>query len=996
MQSHDRYILDQLMEGCQIIGHDFRYLYVNDVAAKQGHRPKDELIGRTMMELYPGIEATPMFSLLKKCMDERRPAELENEFMYPDGSKGWFTLRMRPVPEGVFILSIDISERKRREAAEVVLRRRDSVLEAIRFVSEELLDTTSLEEAFDGVLKRLGEAIEVSRAYIFEKHTDSEGILLASQRYEWSAPGMPSRIGDSDLQEVNCRSCGFSRWVEAMERGETIQGHVKDFPKSERAALDPQGVVSLVACPIFVQGRCWGFIGFDECTSGREWSKAVIDALKAAAGAIGSAMERRLMEERLKKTAATLAEAQRLSRMGSWEWDLAKNETCWSEGLYQIFGVEPGWFETDAYEAFIECVHPEDRDSVDEVTRKALSDKQSFNVEYRIIRPDGKKRHIYARGEVFCSDTGEPVKVLGTSQDVTERKQVEAELAQKAHLLDLIFEHSLDSLVLMDKDFNFIRVSESYARSCQRDSSEFPGRNHFDMFPSPLEQEVRPFVEGKSIYRRQDRPFIFPEHPEWGTTYWDLGLVPILNDNDEVEYLLFTLRDNTERKHAEDELDRYKGNLEAIFRSVKEGVVSVDLELRLTEVNEAAFGLCGVGRQDIGRSFRDREADCSLKCLEALSETIRAKKTLEVFRLDCGRTERPHQTVNLNTYPLIDTYGNFSGAVLVISDETRLADLEKDLGERRQLHNIVGSSEKMREIFDFIENLADIDTTVLITGESGTGKEMVAEALHYTGTRSARPLVKVNCSAIPEHLLESELFGHIKGAFTGAVNDRTGRFELADSGTIFLDEIGDISPGMQLRLLRVIQEKEFERLGDSKTTKVNVRVIAATNKDLDEKVREGEFREDLYYRLKVVELQMPPLRERLEDLPLLEDHFVNKFNKKFNKSIVGLDQEAQKVFMNYPWPGNIRELEHAFEHAFIVCRDGFIGLDDLPPALREYSKNRMAFNRHNKANERELIINTLEETAWNKQKAARRLGISRTTLYRKIKKYRIDSGGTKE
>jgi transcriptional regulator with GAF, ATPase, and Fis domain len=309
--------------------------------------------------------------------------------------------------------------------------------------------------------------------------------------------------------------------------------------------------------------------------------------------------------------------------------------------------------------------------------------------------------------------------------------------------------------------------------------------------------------------------------------------------------------------------------------------------------------------------------------------------------------------------------------------------------DRRKFHNIIGKSEKMQAIYSLIEDLADVQTTVLILGESGTGKELVAEALHYSGGRSHKPLLKVNCSALSENLLESELFGHVKGAFTGALQDRMGRFQKADGGTIFLDEIGDVSPRIQLQLLRVLQEREFERVGDSNPIKVDVRVVAATNQNLREKVRRGEFREDLYYRLKVVEINLPPLRDRREDIPFLIKHFLKKFNKKLNKEIVAISADVQKVFMNYLWPGNVRELEHTLEHAFILCHQNVITVDHLPLVFKDFFETKTSSFKDLRDDESQAVIRVLEQTSWNKARAARLLGMSRRTLYRKIEEYKI-------
>jgi len=443
-----------------------------------------------------------------------------------------------------------------------------------------------------------------------------------------------------------------------------------------------------------------------------------------------------------------------------------------------------------------------------------------------------------------------------------------------------------------------------------------------------------------------------------------------------------------QHKKVIDEKEKYRSNLEAIFRSVKDGIITVDKDMQIVEVNEAAENLCHISRDMIGRTFTTIPQGCSGKCLETMVETIEKKQAVEISRFECRQRDRAEQVVTLTASPLLDRQGFFSGAVLVVRDETRLADLERDLNERQQFHNIIGSNEAMQKVYRLIEDLADVQTTVLITGESGTGKELVAEALHYRGGRSGNPLVKVNCAALSENLLESELFGHVRGAFTGAIKDKIGRFQRADGGTIFLDEIGDISPGMQSRLLRVLQEMEFERVGDSTPIKVDVRVIAATNKDLREKVRNREFREDLYYRLKVVEIALPPLRKRREDIPLLIEHFIKKFNKKLNKDIVGVSAEAQDRFMNYDWPGNIRELEHTLEHAFIVCRQNSIAIEDLPPDFKSVKKGTSPLsNKHD--NELQVIMEALQKAGWNKAKASRLLGISQRTIYRKIQEYNI-------
>jgi len=370
---------------------------------------------------------------------------------------------------------------------------------------------------------------------------------------------------------------------------------------------------------------------------------------------------------------------------------------------------------------------------------------------------------------------------------------------------------------------------------------------------------------------------------------------------------------------------------------------------------------------------------------------------VEYFFPDLGPRGR---WVYFTASPLKNMHGEVIGAIETLQDVTQrkeaeedlrceLAGLEQELKGRFRFESIIGKSSCMQKMYALLKNLADTDTTVLIRGESGTGKELVAKALHYSGDRAARPMVTVNCSALTESLLESELFGHVKGAFTGALKDKVGRFELAEGGTILLDEIGDIPPGMQVKLLRILQEKEFERVGESSPRKADVRVLAATNRNLTELVRAGAFREDLYYRLKVVEVIIPPLRERLDDMPLLLDYFISLFNEKYKRTIRRVSKEVIDIFMKHAWPGNVRELEHALEHAFILCHGSIIIPAHLPIELLETPSNGAPAQAPSRSPTAGNVVSALRQAGWNKAKAARLLGVSRPTLYRLIHSYAL-------
>ncbi len=345
--------------------------------------------------------------------------------------------------------------------------------------------------------------------------------------------------------------------------------------------------------------------------------------------------------------------------------------------------------------------------------------------------------------------------------------------------------------------------------------------------------------------------------------------------------------------------------------------------------------------------------------------------------------------------------------LLIIQRLVRIKQLEEEnlrlkekMEERYGLEGLIGKSPQMQKIYDLIETISQTDTTVLIQGESGTGKEMVANAIHFRSLRKNGPFVKVNCSALPETLLETELFGHEKGAFTGALRQRKGRFELAHEGTLFLDEVGEVSPAVQVKLLRVLQERQFERVGGNETISVNVRLICATQKDLKEEIQKGSFREDLYYRLNVVPISLPPLRERREDILLLTEHFIKKFSKKMGKEVSGISEEAQNLLLKYPFPGNIRELENMIERAIALLKGRIIQVEDLPeelygqqPIIQEICKKiqeprplAQAVNLF----EKEYIQSILQKTKGKKGQAAEILGISRKTLWEKIKELEIE------
>ncbi|MBF0611337.1 MAG: sigma 54-interacting transcriptional regulator [Magnetococcales bacterium] len=445
-------------------------------------------------------------------------------------------------------------------------------------------------------------------------------------------------------------------------------------------------------------------------------------------------------------------------------------------------------------------------------------------------------------------------------------------------------------------------------------------------------------------------------------------------------------------KHLQDEKERLRLHLDAVLNSVDEGLLSVSPDLILRSANQAAQKICGISAEDMQHPFIKATQHCQGGCLSLLQKTMTDRQKHSIPRLVCHRQEQGELVASITTTPLLDGQGKMIGAVIAIKDETRLALLEKTLESRRQFHRLVGQSQSMQKIYHLIEDLAEVESTVLINGESGTGKELVAEAIHEAGHRVQHPLVKVNCVALSETLLESELFGHVRGAFTGAMRDRVGRIQEAHRGTLFLDEIGDISPSLQVRLLRVLQEKTIQRVGDNRTTLVDVRIVAATHRNLQELVARGLFREDLYWRLKVVDIFIPPLRERKEDIPLLVEHAIAYFNNRFSRRCPGISEKAMVMLMEYNWPGNVRELNHVIEHAFVLCHEEAIDLCHLPERLQGIANPAPSAITAALASEKDTILQALAATRWNRDQAARRLGWSRSTFFRRLKQLGIERG----
>ncbi len=430
-----------------------------------------------------------------------------------------------------------------------------------------------------------------------------------------------------------------------------------------------------------------------------------------------------------------------------------------------------------------------------------------------------------------------------------------------------------------------------------------------------------------------------------------------------------------------------------ILDNISDGIILISPERKILFVNDTARKLLKYNEGEILNcqcktitKTSKCDNDCPLSCALAEGKDL---NDIEMWYTTKDGNKFLSQT---RVLLLKDESGNFVAGVEIFKDLTLVKRIQQEMEQKFDFSNIVGESKKMREVFEQIQMVAKTDSTCLITGESGTGKELIANAIHYNSSRKEGPYVKINCAALNEGVLESELFGHVKGAFTGANWDKVGRFEYANKGTIFLDEIGETPLSVQVKLLRILQEGEFERVGSSKTIKVDVRLIAATNKNIEEEVRKGNFRNDLYYRLNVFRIHVPSLRERKEDIPLLVDHFIKKIAKKMpHKNLEGIETDAITRLMSYDYPGNIRELENIVEHGAIRANSSYLKISDLPLPLVPFridSETKLhQIHIPLQSLEKELIVRTLEDSKWRITKAAQKLGVSRVTLWRKMKGY---------
>ena len=538
-----------------------------------------------------------------------------------------------------------------------------------------------------------------------------------------------------------------------------------------------------------------------------------------------------------------------------------------------------------------------------------------------------------------------------------------------------------DMISIKDTEGRYLMVNPATAALFDMEPNQLIGRSPAELYDPGVAEIIRAHdkevIESRT-YANFSECFVI--HGE--EYYLDVTRFPLLDHQGNVNGVCGIARETTHRF------------LHLIFDSIADAIFTVDSEGTITSFNRAGEEMTGYRRDEvIGRSCSSifRSDRCEGSC--PLRETIdTGERSHNQEAKIITRSGQP-LPISISTAALRAEGGRIVGGVEMFHDIRLVTELRKQVEKSYVFEDIVSKSHHMKRLFETLPLVAGSQSTVLIEGESGTGKELVARAIHNLGPRRDGPFVAINCAAVPDTLIESELFGYKKGAFTDAKEDKPGRFALAKGGTLFLDEIGDLSKQMQVKLLRVLQEKEYEPLGSTQTVKTDARVIASTNRNLAQDVTSRRFRQDLYYRLNVVRMELPPLRQRKEDIPLLVQHFIDRFNTLQGRRITGCSERVLSALMRYSFPGNIRELENAIEHAFVVCIDTTIQMDDLPRHILDdlASEGPKSFADKHPLEDAEMqaILSRLEENDYNRTKTARDLGISRNTLWRKMKKYGI-------
>jgi PAS domain S-box-containing protein len=712
-------------------------------------------------------------------------------------------------------------------------------------------------------------------------------------------------------------------------------------------------------------------------------------------------------EEALRRSEAYLAEAQKLSHTGSFGWNVSSDEIYWSQETFRIFGYDPAAKAT--VEMVLQRTHPEDRPALLQLIDRVSSEMKAFDFEHRLLMPDGSVKHVHVMAHAMNGVTGK-LGFVGAVSDITERKQSEEKLRRsEAELLEAqrishtgSWKHHLSS--------GIVTISPEVRRIFGMESEEDTSK--VDFFFGRIHPEDRP-IEAQNYERAILAKADFESDYRVVLTDGSIKHIhnvghPVLSEAGELVEYVGTVIDVTAARIAEEKIRRNERELRQIVDTVAQLVVFLSPDGKALYANRFTLEYTGLSPEDVkADDFRERVFHPD--DVERLRDE-RKKALLRGVPFEneqrARRKDGQYRWFFIRFNALLDEQGRptrWYAAGIDIEDRKQAEEkiqkenlaLRQEIDHSLMFEEIVGGSLALQSVLARVAKVAPTDSTVLITGETGTGKELFARAIHKRSLRSSRAFVSVNCAATPATLIASELFGHEKGAFTGALQRRLGRFELAEGGTIFLDEIGELPPETQIALLRVLQEREFDRVGGGRPIRADVRVIAATNRDLEGAIDGGTFRKDLFYRLNVFPIEIPPLRERKEDIPTLIEYFVQRYARKVGKKIRSIEKATLELLGSYPWPGNVRELQNIVERSVIFCESDLFSVDpswlsfesSAPPSGGE------AITKMSPVQEKEAIERVLAATAGRisgPSGAATQLNMPASTLESKIRSLKIN------
>ena len=943
------------------------------------------------------------------------PGEVEARLRRSDGEYRWFLFRAVPVrdEQGNVVrwygTNTDIEDRKQvQDGLRAAISERTRLSAVRADIGMALARKGSLREILRACADAMVQHLDAAFARIWTLNSNSGELeLQASAGMYTRLDGRYSRIRLGELKIGLIAQNRKAHLTNDVQNDSRISG--RDWARAEK-------MTSFAGYPLVVEDRTVGVMGM---FSRSPLTPSTLDTLAFVADGIAQGVERKHAEERLRRSEAYLGEAQRLSHTGSFGWDVSSGEIYWSRETFRIFGYEPT--AKVKIEHVLQRTHPQDRSAVQQLIDCVSRERTEFDFEHRLLMPGGSVKHLRVLGRPSKDPWG-GFEFVGAVTDVTERKRAEDALRSSEEGIRLTLD-SVSGFVTTfsaSGDLEYAnRPFQDYSGRTLEQLKSDRGILHPDDRDRVMSQWGNSLITGEPIYvesrlRRSDGVF----------RWFHVSALPLRDKNGGITRWYSIMTDIDERKQAEEKLRRSEADLLEAQRLthtgswkhvISSGRVEVSPEIHRIfgttpdeDTVDAAFWFSRIHPED-----RKRTQELFAKC-----EIEKTDYQADYRLLLPDGTIRHQHSVG---HPILNKSGElieFVGTAMDATEQVQArAALEKAIAEIKVLKDqlykenlalrdevdrasmfeeIVGNSRELQAVLSRVAKVAPTDSTVLITGETGTGKELVARAIHRRSPRSPRAFVSVNCAALAPSLIASELFGHEKGAFTGAMQRRLGRFELADGGTIFLDEVGELPADTQVALLRVLQEREFERVGGKQSIHVDVRVIAATNRKLDAATAQGAFRADLFYRLNVFPIEVPPLRERKEDVLMLLEYFLDRFAKKVGKKFGRIDRQTLELFRCYDWPGNIRELQNVVERSVILsssdvfCIDeAWLSTDAGPVPPRQPAS---AFSEAESSRERHIIEAALAKSRGRVSGplgAAAKLRIPASTLESKIKRLKI-------